>query len=161
MRFKLLLLATLTLMAGVAQSADPQPYAVHFAATGNAALNAAVKASSQLEALRTKAPVGPFALVDRADQDVARLQTALSSFGYYEPTVTITINGAALDEPDLAESIAALPKSEPAKVEVRIEPGVLFHFARSRSRAWWMRPRSRPWICEKARRGRVGCARSA
>jgi translocation and assembly module TamA len=126
MRFKLLLFATLTLMTGVAQSADPQPYVVRFAATGNAALNEAVKASSQLESLRTNSPVGPFALVDRADQDVARLEKALGSFGYYRAVVTITINDVGLTEPGLAESIASLPKSEPAKVEVRINPGVLF-----------------------------------
>ncbi len=127
MRFKLLLLATLMLTAGVAQSADPQPYVVHFTVTGNPALNAVVRASSQLESLRTNAPVGPFALVDRADQDVGRLQTVLGSFGYYHPTVTITINGQALNETGLPEQLTAMPNSESAKVEVHIEPGVLFH----------------------------------
>lgn len=127
MRFKLLLCATLLLTAGVARSADPQPYVVRFAPTGNTALNATLRASSQLESLRTNAPVGPFALIDRAGQDAERLVTVLGSFGYYRPTVTITINGQALNEPGLPDLITALPKSEPAKVEVHVEPGMLFH----------------------------------
>lgn len=127
MRFKLLLLTTLMLAAGVAQSADPQPYVVHFTSSLSAAMMATVRASSQLESLRTNAPVGPFALIDRADQDVGRLETVLGSFGYYRPTVTITINGQALDDTALPDLLSALPKSEAAKVEVRIDPGALFH----------------------------------
>jgi translocation and assembly module TamA len=128
MRFKLLPVATLMLTGGVALAADPQPYAVHFSSPGSAsALMATVRASSQLESLRTNAPVGPFALIDRAEQDVGRLQTVLGSFGYYRPTVTITIDGQALNDPALPDVLTALPKSEPAKVEVRIEPGPLFH----------------------------------
>lgn len=127
MRFRRLLLATLLLSGGVARAADPQPYLVHFSPTGNAAMTAALRASSQLESLRTNAPVGPFALVDRAQQDVGRLQTVLGSFGYYRGTITITIDGQALDDPDLPSLIAALPKSDAAKVEVHVDPGVLFH----------------------------------
>src|SRR5579872_1924561 len=106
MRFKHLPLATLLLIAGVAQSADPQPYVVRLVPTGNGALNATLRASSQLDSLRTTAPVGPFALVDRAEQDIGRLQAVLNSFGYYRGTVTITINGAPLDDPDLPGAIA-------------------------------------------------------
>src|SRR5579862_10053414 len=69
MRFKFLLFATLLLTAGVAQSADPQPYVVHFTPTSNPGMNATLRTSSQLESLRTNAPVGPFALIDRAEKD--------------------------------------------------------------------------------------------
>jgi translocation and assembly module TamA len=127
MRFKLLPIATLLLVAGVAESADPQPYVVRILPTGNGALNVALRASSQLDSLRSRAPVGPFGLVDRAEQDIGRLQTVLNSFGYYRGTVTITINNQPLDSADLPEQLAALPKSETAQVEIRVDPGVLFH----------------------------------
>jgi translocation and assembly module TamA len=127
MRFKLLFGATLLSIASVARSADPQPYVVRIDSSGNGALNAALRASSQLDSLRTKAPVGPFALVDRAQQDIGRLQTVLNSFGYYRGSVTVTVNDQPLDEPGLPDLIQALPKSQPAKVEIHVDPGVLFH----------------------------------
>ncbi len=127
MRLKPLTFVTLLLIAAVAKSADPQPYVVRFAPTASGPMNAALRASSQLESLRTKAPVGPFALVNRAQQDVGRLQAVLNSFGYYRGSVTITINDEPLDDPDLPGLITALPKSETAKVDVKMDPGVLFH----------------------------------
>ncbi|HEX4023557.1 MAG TPA: BamA/TamA family outer membrane protein [Steroidobacteraceae bacterium] len=126
MRLKILFAATVLLVARVVQAADPQPYSVQIASTGNGALNAALHATSQLESLRTSAPVGPFALVDRAQQDIGRLQTALDSFGYYRGHATITIGGHALDDPDLPTTLQALGKGKSVKVEVRIVTGVLF-----------------------------------
>ena len=58
--------AALLLVRGAALGADPQPYAVTLTPTGNAALDQALQDASQLEALREKAPAGPFALVARA-----------------------------------------------------------------------------------------------
>ncbi|EQD63079.1 hypothetical protein B1A_09309, partial [mine drainage metagenome] len=52
--------------------------------------------TSQLAALRTSAPVGPFGLIARARGDVERLQTVLDSFGYYDGKITITIDGVRL-----------------------------------------------------------------
>ena len=107
-----------SLILSIAHGADPQPYAVSLAPTGNGALDAALKGSSQLESLRTTAPVGPFALVGRAQQDIDRLQTVLRGFGYYQGSVTITIGGRPLDDPGLAAAIEELPKETEAAVEI-------------------------------------------
>ena len=65
------------------------------AAHGDAALDAALRASSNLIGLGDKAPVGPFALVARARDDRARLQTALESFGYYGGQIRSASTAAA------------------------------------------------------------------
>jgi translocation and assembly module TamA len=115
------------LSAARVQAADPQPYNVTIQGTGVAALDATLRASSQLESLRKGAPVGPFAMIGRAQDDVGRLQTVLESFGYYRRKLTITIEGKTLDDPTLADAIGALPKDHPAKVDLAIELGPLYH----------------------------------
>jgi len=115
------------LAATAAWGADPQPYSVSIQATGVPALDTALRLSSQLESLRTSAPVGPFALIGRAQQDRERLDTALESFGYYKHRLTITIDGQALDDPGLPDAISALTRDHPAKVNVAIELGALYH----------------------------------
>ena len=114
-------------MPAPARAADPQPYTVTIHNTGIAALDSALHASSQLESLRKSAPVGPFALIGRAQDDGERLATVLESFGYYRRALTITIEGRTLDDPSLAEALSALPKEHPAKVDVVIELGTLYH----------------------------------
>ncbi|HEY4974073.1 MAG TPA: hypothetical protein VII41_10715, partial [Steroidobacteraceae bacterium] len=116
MRLKALILITALLLAPAARAVDPQPYTVHIQSTGHSALDAALKASSQLESLRTGAPAGPFALVGRAEADVERLQTVLESFGYYQSQVGVTIAGRALDSANLREAIDALPAGSKAPV---------------------------------------------
>jgi translocation and assembly module TamA len=110
-----------------ALAADPVTYTVKIAATGNAGLDAALNGSSQLAALRTKAPAGPFALVSRARQDLARLDTALKSAGYYQARITLTINGRGLDDPGLPDALQALPQGASAAVLVGIDKGPLYH----------------------------------
>jgi translocation and assembly module TamA len=117
-------------IAARAQAADPQPYTVTIQGTGVAALDATLHASSQLESLRKGAPVGPFALIGRAQQDIERLQTVLESFGYYRRALKVTVNGQALDDPALPEAIAALPKERAAKVDIAIDLGPLYHLRR-------------------------------
>jgi translocation and assembly module TamA len=120
----------LVLLAGalsLAQAADPQSYRVELAPTGNGALDSTLKATSQLLALRSSAPVDPFGLIARARGDVDRLRTVLESFGYYQSSVSITINGLALDEPRLADSLAALPKGQDAVCHISFELGPLYH----------------------------------
>src|SRR4051812_17770214 len=73
------------------QAADPQPYTVALDKTGNAALDQALADSSMLVSLREKAPVAPFALIARAQQDVERFQAALHSFGFYKGSVALKI----------------------------------------------------------------------
>jgi translocation and assembly module TamA len=121
-------LLALTLgIAARAHAADPQPYTVTIRSTGISALDSALHATSQLESLRKGAPVGPFALIGRAQDDGERLATVLDSFGYYRRALTITIEGKALDDATLADELTAMSKDHPARVEVAIELGPLFH----------------------------------
>jgi translocation and assembly module TamA len=124
----LLVLVLMALHATVrwAAAAEPRPYQVTFPKTGNRALDAALRGSSQLEALREKGPVDPLALVLRAQRDVARLETVLQSFGYYQGRIAITIDERALDDPGLPDRIAALPADAKAAIAVSAELGPLY-----------------------------------
>ncbi len=120
-------LALLVLAGSTVRAASPQPYRVTLAATGIAALDTALKASSTLISLRTAAPAGPFALVGRARSDAARFLLAIQSFGYYDAKVDIRIAGHPLDDPHLPAIIAAAPASPPLDVAVSFSLGPLFH----------------------------------
>jgi translocation and assembly module TamA len=82
-----------------ALAADPMPYSLAMAPTGQATLDRTLADASQLAGLQERAPVGPFALVARAETDVARLDTVLRSFGYYDAGITIRIAGVDLADP--------------------------------------------------------------
>jgi translocation and assembly module TamA len=110
-----------------ARAADPQPYTVKLAPTGNSALDAALRDSSSLISLQKTAPVGGFALTGRARQDLARFTTALQSFGYYKARIVLTIDGRDLDAPDLADVIDRAPAKPPMPVDVRFDLGPQFH----------------------------------
>jgi len=116
------------LHAAAAGAADPQPYTVTIAPTGNAALDQALKDSSNLVSLRENAPVGPFALVTRARDDGGRLATALNSYGHYAARVTVQVAGRGLDDPALPTVLEAA--SAPVPVTVGIDPGPVFHLRR-------------------------------
>jgi translocation and assembly module TamA len=120
-------LILLTGVVSLARAADPQTYRVELAPTGNGALDSTLKSTSQLAALRTSAPVDPFGLIARARSDVGRLHTVLESFGYYQSSVSITINGLALDAPQLGDVLSALPKGNDAHCRVNFDLGPLFH----------------------------------
>ena len=113
--------------AGVAGAADPQSYSLAIASTGDSALDATLQASSQLASLRDTAPIGPFALLGRAREDIDRLKTVLESFGYYQGRVAITVLGRPLDNPELPDALAAVPENEDAAVAITIVPGELYH----------------------------------
>ena len=81
------------------RAADPQPYRVDLAATGDASMDATLHATSDLIALRKSAPVSPFGLIARARSEIDRLKTVLESYGYYQSKVTIQIDGMALNAP--------------------------------------------------------------
>lgn len=121
------LAAAAILSQPMARAADPQPYGVTIAPTGDAAIDAALKSSATLDSLRTSAPVGPFALVTRAQNDAGRLQDALHSFGYYAGTTTIQIDGHPLDDPALPDLLGALPAGSTAAVTIAVDRGPLFH----------------------------------
>jgi len=121
------LFAALVLAAGLVQGADPQPYSVDLAKTGNAALDQALLDSSTLVSLRENAPVGPFALVMRAQGDVRRFAIALDSLGFYQAQIQTRIAGRPLDDPGLIDLLARTPAEPPVAVGVSFEPGPLFH----------------------------------
>jgi translocation and assembly module TamA len=81
-----------------AHGADPQPYAVEVVSSGNAALDTTLKATSELQSLRKSAPVSPFGLIGRARVDLEQLKTVLESYGFYQGSVQISIDGLALDD---------------------------------------------------------------
>ena len=120
-------LILLTGVVSLTRAADPQPYRVELAPTGNHALDSTLKSTSQLAALRASAPVDPFGLIARARSDVGRLRTVLESFGYYQSSVSITINGLALDAPQLGDVLSALPSGNDAHCQVSFSLGPLFH----------------------------------
>jgi len=115
------------MMFHAAWAADLQPYRVSFGATGNSALDAALKDAAQLEALRDKAPVGPFALISRAKQDRDRFITVLHSFGYYQGSADITIDGQPLDDSALPDRLTALPQEQSVTIAVKPTLGPLYH----------------------------------
>jgi translocation and assembly module TamA len=125
--FKKELLLFLLLLPLPAHAADPVPYTVTIDPTGTPVLDAAIAASAQLVALRTKAPASPFALVARARLDVPRVRAALESFGFYQASIAVEIDGSGLDNPDLPDKLTALPGGEDAKVAIHITTGKLFH----------------------------------
>src|SRR5579872_2913969 len=122
--------ALLTLCGGQARGADPQPYIVTLKPTGDKAVDQAVKESSQLVALRDKAPAGPFALVTRSREDLGRFQAALNSYGYYKARITATIAGHPLDDTNLPDVLEKAPADPPVDVAVTIDPGPQFHIGR-------------------------------
>lgn len=118
------------LTGGYAQAADPQPYEVEIAKTGDAALDKAITDSSLLVSLREKAPVGPFALVGRARDDQDRFLTVLHGLGFYGGQAQVLIDGRPLDDPSLPDHLGGLPAEPPAAVKVSIQAGVMFHLGK-------------------------------
>jgi translocation and assembly module TamA len=123
----LALLFAVTACGSLAHAADPQPYRVDLASVRDGNIDATLKATSDLQTLRGTAPVSPFGLIARARSDVDRLKTALESFGYYEGTVTIKINGMMVSNPGLGDALSALPKGKDALVAVSFKLGPLYH----------------------------------
>jgi translocation and assembly module TamA len=128
-RSGVLLLIAIVLLYGAssAYAADPQPYKVDMASTGDSSLNATLKATSELETLRKTAPVGPFGLIGRARGDLERLKTVLESFGYYQSYVEIRIDGLPLDDPGVGEELTSRSKDNDAEVKITFSTGPLYH----------------------------------
>jgi translocation and assembly module TamA len=126
-RSGVLLLIAVLLYRVCAYAADPQPYKVDMASTGDSSLNSTLKATSELETLRKSAPVGPFGLIGRARGDLERLKTVLESFGYYQSYVEIRIDGLPLDDPNLGEELTSKSKDQEAEVKITFSIGPLYH----------------------------------
>lgn len=110
-----------------AQAANPQPYRIAWSSSANHNIDSIMKATSELQTLRATAPVTPYELIARARGDISRLQTVLKSFGYYQNTVAISIDGLALDSAQLGQALTALPQGAEARVKISVLPGPLFH----------------------------------
>ncbi len=124
------LVFAMTALGSLAQAADPQPYRVEIASVGNRDMDSTLKATSDLQSLRSTAPVSPFGLISRARSDVDRLTTALESFGYYQCGVAIRINGMLVSNPGLGDALSALPKGKDAQVAISFTLGPLYHLRR-------------------------------
>lgn len=121
------LVFAVTALGSIAQAADPQPYKVEMASVGDSVMDTTLKATSDLESLRATAPVSPFGLIARARSDVDRLKTAVESFGYYQSTVSIKVNGMLLSNPALSDQLNSLPKGSDAQVSIAFTLGPLYH----------------------------------
>ena len=108
------------------RAADPQPYDVTLKPTGDGGLDVALHDSSSLIALRDLAPVGGFALAERARQDRQRFETALRSFGYYKAKVLITIDGHDLDDPTLPTLLDQAPANPRVPIVATFDLGPRF-----------------------------------
>jgi translocation and assembly module TamA len=123
----LILLACGVLGVQCARAADPQPYKIDWTSSGDKTIDSTMKLTSQLATLRESAPVDPFGLIARVRGDVNRLQTVLQSFGYYDGSVVIKINGMGLDSEELGNALSALPKKSEARIGIVPTLGPLFH----------------------------------
>jgi translocation and assembly module TamA len=119
--------AALIFAAGRSGAADPQPYTVNLGKTGNDALDQALHDASNLLSLQKSAPVGPFALIERARDDGGRFEAVLHSFGYYKGSVDITIAGRGLQDSNLPDLLSRAPANPPVTVAVSTKLGPLFH----------------------------------
>ena len=102
-------------------------YSVTLKPTGNKTLDSALHDSSSLISLQDKAPVGGFALVERARQDVDRFQTVLQSYGYYAGKTDLTIAGHPISDPNLPDIVGQLPAQPKAEIAANFTLGTQFH----------------------------------
>ena len=121
---------SVTALCSFARAADPQTYRVEIASVGNSDMDATLQATSDLQSLRGTAPVSPFGLIARARSDVDRLKTAFESYGYYQGSAAIKINGLNVTNPGLGEALTALPPGKDAQVQISIALGPLYHLGR-------------------------------
>jgi translocation and assembly module TamA len=121
------LLAGLVLVLGPsAFASDPVPYAVKFTPSGDKELDGLLKETASLVALQKKLPAAPFALIGRAQADVQQFTVVLHSLGYDAGSVSITIDGAALDDPTLLDTLTQLPAGKTADIQVVPHKGEVF-----------------------------------
>jgi translocation and assembly module TamA len=104
---------------------DPQPYSAELSTSAKDGLEATIRGASSLLTGQSAPASGAAGLLARARADYQRILGALYNQGYYGGTISILVGGreAANIPPD-----ATLPK--PVVVEVKVEPGPLFHFGR-------------------------------
>lgn len=119
-------------LGSAAQAADTLPYSLAITETGSAAIDRAIADASLLQTLREGAPVGPFALVARAESDAARIESILRSFGHYDGLIGIRVAGLAIQDPSLLGLLEALPAGSQVSVQVEVDPGPLYRIRAAR-----------------------------
>lgn len=130
--FRIGLLACGLTLGFAALAADNLPYRISVAPTGDVALDQVILDASLLVALREGAPVGPFALVARAESDTHRIETILRSFGHYDGIIRIRVAGMALQDPSLLGLLGDLPEGSNVTVQVEVDPGPLYRIGKAR-----------------------------
>ena len=118
------------LLPGHAGAADQQSYGVAISGADRGEVEAALRASSQLVTLAGSGPIPAFALINRARDDVARVQTALDSFGYYQNSVSITVAELSPDDPELAARLDAIAPGTQAAVKIAVTMGPLYRIGK-------------------------------
>jgi translocation and assembly module TamA len=120
-------LAAVVLSGTAVHAADPQPYKYDLDTIGQDDVDLAVRRSSLLHMLQKPAPVDPFGLVARASTDIPRIQAALESYGYYQPTISIQIDGRDISDPNLLTYLDAVPQNQNVTVHTIVKGGPLYH----------------------------------
>ncbi len=100
-------------------------YRTEIKRTGDARLDTALRAVSQLVQLQEQAPTGAFGLVNRARSDRDRFARALESEGYWGGTARVTVADLPLDAPDLSERLEAF-RDRPVPVEVAVDKSEIY-----------------------------------
>ena len=105
--------------------ADPQPYSATLTTPATGDLESRIRNASTLLSSQGEPANGAAGLLARARADYKRILGALYDEGYYGGYISILVGGreAAKLPPD-----TVLPK--PVAVELKVEPGPLFHFGR-------------------------------
>ena len=111
-RFFLLLALTVALIPGAA-ARDDLNYKAEITGVEDSDLESLLDKISELKSLEEKPPASEEALRRRADRDLGRLTDAAHSLGYWDATFSYDVDTSA----------------EPAKVEVKVEPGPVYHVA--------------------------------
>jgi translocation and assembly module TamA len=83
-----------------------------------------------LVTLAGSGPIPAFALISRARDDVARIQTALDSFGYYQNSIRITVADLSPDDPELSARLNAIAPGAQAVVKIAVAMGPLYRIGR-------------------------------
>lgn len=125
-RFFLFACVIVMFLPGPARASDPQPYNIEIQKTGDDQVDEAIAASSLLKSLRTTAPAPPFALVERARGDIGRIEIVLNGLGHYKPSVSISIAGRDVSDPDLPKALDNIAQGVPVDVRVAIVAGPLY-----------------------------------
>ena len=106
-------------------------YAVEIPSAGAGdELDAAIRAASNLGALKNVPPSSAAGLLRRAAEDRARITAALYAQGYYGGRIAITAAGVPADSREAYAAVETARHKGPVPVRVAVTPGPLFRFGR-------------------------------